>query len=533
MVTGEACVIIRDWTPPYQRNRDKAAPSWDGRLTCSSHRRNEVTWLDPRIIRDLLILGALLLSGIVTTKVASRMGVPALVLFIAVGMILGSDVTGLIYFDDAWLAQFVGTIALVVILFEGGLQANWKQLRRVAVPALSLATVGVLITVILTGLVAWLALDLDLPMAMLVGSIVGSTDAAAVFAVISGQNIRKRLKATLEVESGANDPMAVFLTLLMLAWIQTGAPKFWAAIGFLVWQMGLGLVIGILLGMLTVRMMSLVRLEASGLYPILLFGMAIFTFAAASWLNGSGLIAVYILAIYLGNRELPYRQSIVRFFEGTASLAQMVMFILLGLLVFPGQLTSVIAPGLVIAGGLMLVARPAAVWLSTIGMGFTTSERTLLAWAGLRGAVPIVLATFPMLAGITHSNMIFNVVFFVVLTSALIQGATVSRLASFLGLTEGAAPVQPMTLELVAMEKVDVDLVEFTLPSGSPAEGRRLAELALPEHITVSALVRSGRVISPRGGTRLQAEDVLFLLMQKNKSHLVRPIFEGPDDAAP
>lgn len=478
---------------------------------------------------DLLVFGALLLAGVVTTKLASRMGVPSLILFILVGMVLGSDITGLIYFDDAWMAQFVGTLALVVILFEGGLQTQWKHLRRVAVPASSLATVGVLVTVAVTGLLVWAVLDLGFPEAMLIGAIVGSTDAAAVFAVIGGQNIRSRLKTTLEAESGANDPMAVLLTLLMLGWVQTGPPNIWQALGFLAMQMGVGLVAGLVLGKLAAWAVPRLRLEASGLYPILLLGTAVFTFAATSWVGGSGFVAVYVLAVLLGGLDLPYRQSILRFHEGSAWLAQMSMFFILGLLVFPRQLTPVVVPGLVIAGGLMLLARPLAVWVSTLGMGFTRNERLLLSWAGLRGAVPIVLATFPMLAGIPHSNLIFNVVFFVVLTSALIQGATISKLAERLGLVEGAAVTQPMTLELVAMEKLDVDMVELTLPAGSPTEGKRLAELSLPEKITVSALLRDGQVITPRGSTQLRAGDNLFILAHKKQSHLVRSIFEGAE----
>lgn len=471
-------------------------------------------------------MGSLLLAGVITTKLASRMGVPSLILFILVGMILGSDVTGLIYFDNAWLAQFVGTLALVVILFEGGLQTQWRQLRRVATPASSLATVGVLVTVAVSGLLAWAVLDLHFPEAMLIGAIVGSTDAAAVFAVIGQQNIRTRLKTTLEAESGANDPMAVLLTMLMLDWVQTGPPNAWQAVGFLVWQIGLGLAAGLVLGKLTAWAVPRLRLEASGLYPILLLGTAVFTFAATSWLGGSGFVAVYVLAVFLGSLDLPYRQSILRFHEGAAWLSQMVMFFILGLLVFPRQLSTVILPGLFIAGGLILLARPVAVWVSTLGMGFTRPERLLLSWAGLRGAVPIVLATFPMLAGVVHSDLIFNVVFFVVLTSALIQGATVSRLAHRLGLVEGTAPSQPMTLELVAMENLDVDMVELTLPSGSPTEGKRLAELSLPEKMTVSALVRDGQVITPRGTTELRAGDNLFILAHKKQSHLVRSIFE-------
>lgn len=456
------------------------------------------------------------------------MGVPALVLFIAVGMILGSDVTGFIYFDDAWVAQLVGTVALVLILFEGGLQTRWRNLKPVMVPAISLATVGVLITVAITGLLAWWVLDISLPVAMLIGAIVGSTDAAAVFAVIGGQNVRQRLKSTLEAESGVNDPMAVFLTLLMLSWVQQGPPNLLEAIGFLLWQMGLGLVLGLLLGRGTAWTLSRIKLEASGLYPILLFATAIAAFALSSWLGGSGFVTVYVLAVFLGGIEMPYRQSVLRFHEGIAWLSQMVMFILLGLLVFPRQMVPVIWPGLLIAAGLMSVARPLAVWVSTLTMGYTRRERMLLSWAGLRGAVPIVLATFPLLAGVPQSSTIFNVVFFVVLTSALIQGATISPLAEKLGLVEGAVPAKPVTLELVAMEKVNAEMIEVILTEGAPVVGKTLAECRFPEKATVSAILRGDRLVTPRGNTRLEAGDVLFVLVGKESLPALRAIFEEP-----
>lgn len=478
-------------------------------------------------MHDLLILGSLLLAGVTATKLAFRMGVPALVLFIAVGMGLGSYV----YFDDAFIAQFVGTTALVVILFEGGLQTSWKQMRRVAIPAASLATLGVIVTAVLTGFLSWLLLGVDLPVAMLIGAIVGSTDAAAVFSVIGEQNIRTRLKYTLESESALNDPMAVLLTLLVLSWIQAGPPNLWQAIGFLFWQLAVGLVMGLVLGKIATWGLSRARFESSGLYPIFLFAIAITTFAVTSWINASGFIAVYVLGIFIGNMELPYRQSIFRFHEGMAWLAQMIMFMILGLLVFPNELGPVIGPGFLVAGGLLLVARPIAVWLTTLGMGFSTKELLLISWAGLRGSVPIVLATFPLQAGVPQSGLIFNIVFFVVVTSCLIQGSTIAKVAQWLGLTEGTTSTPPMTLELVAMEKLDVDLVELILPKGSPAEGKRLADLALPEQVTVSALIRSNRVVTPRGFTRLEAGDILFLLTHKNQSHVVRPIFEGADDA--
>jgi cell volume regulation protein A len=481
------------------------------------------------IVDLLMMLGALLVTGVVMTKVASRIGVPALVLFILVGMLLGSDIGGVIYFSDPWVAQLVGTIALVIILFDGGLQTKWKHLRRVAVPAASMATVGVAVQVGIMGILARLVLGLPWPLAIMVGAIVGSTDAAAVFAVIGNQNVPERLKATLEAESGFNDPMAVFLTVLMIEWAQHGPPNPWQAIGALAWEMAVGLAVGLLAGWLASRWVVRLRFEASGLYPILLFAFAMLTFGVTGWLHASGFLAVYVLAVYLGSVEIPYRQSVMRFHEATAWLAQMVMFILLGLLVFPRQMPAVVAPGMLLAAGLMLIARPVAVFSSTLGMGFAVRERLLLAWAGLRGAVPIVLATYPMLAGLPHSGLIFHVVFFVVLTSTAIQGALISPVAAWLGLLGEPVPPRGITLEFFTMEKLNAAMLEIVLPEGADVVGQTLAELPLPEHATVSALVRDGRVVAPNGDTTLHAGDTLFVLSSKGQIAAVRALLEGPD----
>lgn len=482
---------------------------------------------------DLLFFASVLLAGVITTKLASRLGVPALVLFIAAGMVLGSDISGLIYFDNAWLAQFVGTAALVIILFEGGLQVHWRRLRPAALPALSLATLGVVGTSVITALAVRWVLGVDWPLALLIGAIVGSTDAAAVFAVVGTRNIQQRMAATLEAESGTNDPMAIFLTVLTLSWIVDGQPAFGQAMLLFAWQMGLGLVAGLALGRISVWILTRIRLEASGLYPILLFAIAFVAFAATSYLGGSGFLAVYVLGVSLGSVEVPFRHSILRFHEGLAWMGQIVMFIILGLLVFPLQMVPVIPAALVITAALMFVARPVSVLLSTAFMGLSWCEKAFLSWAGLRGAVPIVLATFPMVAGIPESGLIFHLVFFVVLLSALVQGSTIAPLAARLGLIEASAPLKSFSMELVTMEQVNADLIEIVVPEDSPVVGKDLASLQLPRNVTLCAVLRDNAVVTPRGGTRLQARDVIFVLANKDQSHLVRPIFEGSAEASP
>lgn len=474
-----------------------------------------------------LVLGVSLVIGVVASQLSKRIGVPALVLFIGAGMLLGSDISGWIYFDNAAAAQTIGSIALVEILFQGGLETEWRKMKKVLLPSSVLATVGVVVTSLLTGLIAWWVLDIDWPMAMLIGSIVGSTDAAATFAVIGNSDLPARLKHTLESESGLNDPMAIFLTILMIEWVQIGTPSAPHAIGFLVLQMGLGVAAGLGAGWLMKRVIPRVRLEASGLYPILLTGVAFALFAAVSLLSGSGYMAVYILGIYLATLELPYRQSVFRFHEGMAWLAQIVMFTMLGLLVFPSDLGPITVPAMLIAAGQILIARPLAVWLGTLGMGFHWREYLVLAWAGLRGAVPVILATYPLVAGVPNSDMIFNVVFFVVLFSCVLQGSTISWVADKLGLLVRGGPPRPIRLELVAMEKLNADVLEVELHETSLATGRRLSEISLPEQVTISAIYRGGRVVIPRGGTRLEAGDVLFVLAPRDSSGRVESLLVG------
>lgn len=474
-----------------------------------------------------LILGVALVIGVVASQLADRIGVPALVLFIGAGMILGSDISGWIYFDNAEAAQLIGTIALVEILFQGGLETEWKHVRKVIVPSSILATVGVLLTSGLTGLIAWWVLDIHWTMALLIGAIVGSTDAAATFAVIGTSDLRARLKYTLEAESGLNDPMAIFLTTIMIMWITQGPPTTLWAVGFLVWQMGLGVVGGLVAGWIMKKLLPRIRFQAAGLYPILLTGVAFTVFALVSLANGSGYLAVYILGIYLATLEIPYRQSVFRFHDGMAWLAQIVMFTVLGLLVFPSQMGPIAVPALAIAAGQILVARPLAVWLCTLGQRFTLREFVVLAWSGLRGAVPVILGTYPMVAGVPNSGMIFHVVFFVVLVSATLQGSTISWLADKLGQLLRGEPPRPVRLELMTMERLNADMLEVELNESSRATGMRLAELALPELCTVSAIYRDGRVVAPRGHTKLLAGDVLFVLAPKDHSARVEELIVG------
>ncbi|GGO04813.1 potassium/proton antiporter [Saccharibacillus kuerlensis] len=473
------------------------------------------------IDNSILLFSTLLIVGVLTTKFSSRLGVPSLVFFIAVGMLLSK----FIYFDSAYLTQLFGVLALIVILFEGGLQTKWTDMKKVIVPSATLATVGVLITTVTIGALAKYILGLSWLEGMLFGAIVGSTDAAAIFAVLGTKNIRPKLTATLEAESGTNDPMAIFLTVSLITLIQNPESNFFALILGFVWQMGLGLIIGLLMGKASVAIINKINLDSSGLYPVLSMALAVLAYSGTAMLQGSGLLAVYVMAVLVGNSDLTYRHSIFRFNEGFAWMMQILMFILLGLLVFPNQLLSVIWQGLGLSILLMFVARPLGVFASMIFMKFDLKEITFISWAGLRGAVPIVLATYPMLAGMEHSQLIFNVVFFVVLTSALIQGSTISFLAGKLGLLGGKKAAVPHSLELVSIGKTNSEIIEIDVEEQSLVEGREIRHVSLPEEALVTAIVRDEKIITPKGRTRVKAGDTLYVLLPKTMRKQVKAMF--------
>lgn len=430
-----------------------------------------------------------------------------------------------IYFDNAFITQLFGTLALIVILFEGGIHTKSQDIRMVITPSLSLATIGVLLTTLIVGIAAKYILDLTWLEGLLFGAIVGSTDAAAVFAVIGSKNIRKKLTSTLEAESGTNDPMAVFLTVSLIELIQVPESSFINMVYGFFWQMILGLLMGFIMGKITVKSINKINLDSSGLYPILSLAFAIFTFSATSIMKGSGFLAVYIMAVIVGNSDLTYRHSIFRFNEGFAWMMQILMFILLGLLVFPHQLIDILWQGMILSMFLMFTARPIGVFLSTIRMGFSFKEKVFIAWSGLKGAVPIVLATYPMIAGLENSQLLFNVVFFVVLTSALIQGATISPLAEKLGLSNGDKITPPHSLELVSMGKTNKEIIEIHIKDDLSILDKSISKLNLPEDTLISAIIRGDKFITPKGSTRLQPGDVIYVIVSKTNRDQVKQFF--------
>ena len=473
----------------------------------------------------LLLVGSLLmLAGVAASKVASRLGVPTLLLFLAVGMLAGSDGPGGIAFDDPWLSQLLGVTALAFILFAGGLDTDWTRVRPVLRPAVLLATVGVLLSAGLVGLFVSGVLRWPLAESLLLGAVVSSTDAAAVFGVLRSRRARLKgyLAPLLELESGSNDPMAVFLTMGLIHLLARPGAQPWEFLPLFVQQMAVGGLVGFGLGKAMLWLLNRIKLEYDGLYPVLALALVLLVYAATALLKGSGFLAAYLAGLVLGNSRFVHKRSLVRFFDALAWLMQIVMFVVLGLLVFPSQLPAVAIAGLAVAAFLMVVARPAAVFLCLAWERMGWREKVLVSWVGLRGAVPIVLATMPRLAGLEQAPTIFNVVFFVVLTSALLQGASIPLVARWLGLTAPEAATPRAPLEFVPSENIKTELVELTLAPHSPAAGKQVLELGLPPETLIALVRRGSEYIVPTGSTALEAGDTLLVLCNRDGVEEVR-----------
>ncbi|QDV39329.1 potassium/proton antiporter [Tautonia plasticadhaerens] len=474
---------------------------------------------------DILILvaGILLLLGIASSKLSSRAGIPVLVLFLGLGMLAGEEGIGGIVFDSYALAHAIGTLALAVILFDGGLNTPMTAFRIAWRPALALASAGVVITAAVTGAVATWLLGFSPVQGMLLGSIVGSTDAAAVFAALRSGGIRlpDRLGATLEVESGSNDPMAIFLTLGLIQVILGEMALGPDLLGLLARQALWGTIAGLAVGFAGVTLINRMRLEAEGLYPVLASTCGLLAFGIAAALGGSGFLSVYLAGIVIGNRRIVCKRGIFLFHNAGAWLAQIVMFVVLGLLSFPSRLLGVAPQGMLMAAILVFVARPLAVALTLLPFRFGWRELCFLSWGGLKGAVPITLATFPFLFGLPGAEPIFDVVFFVVLVSALVQGWTLSPLARRLGLQRPTEPAPPVALEISSLRHVEGEVVDYFVEPGSRAAGRQVRELALPQGAVIAIIARGERIVPPQGSTRLEVGDHAIVVMAPQARPLV------------
>ncbi len=487
-------------------------------------------------IESLLLVGGILtLLGILSSKLSSHASVPVLVLFLGVGMLAGSEGIGGIAFENYALAHAVGTVALALILFDGGLRTPLSAIRAAWRPAILLATVGVAATALITGAVAAWAVGVPLLHGLLLGAIVSSTDAAAVFSILRGQGVRlpERLGATLEVESGSNDPMAIFLTVgliqLALGEMEGGL----ALAGFFLLQMGAGAGVGLAMGWAGTKLVNRVDLDAAGLYPLLAVTVGMLSFGVAHVVGGNGFLSIYLTGIVMGNGPLVFRRGILLFHDGMAWMAQIAMFVLLGLLTFPSALVAAAPQGLMVAGVLTFVARPAMVFTLLAPFGFGFRELLLLSWAGLKGAVPIILAIYPLLAGLQDSRLLFDLVFFTVLVSALTQGWTLPAVSRWLGLEQPPEPTPAISLDITSLKHVEADIVEYAVLQESRAAGMRIRDLPFPEGTLVAMVARENRTVPPGGNTRLRPGDFVFVIMNRDLRPLVDRLFTGTTPELP
>lgn len=461
----------------------------------------------------ITVVGLLFAVSIVASGMSPRLGIPTLLIFLAVGMLAGEDGFGGIVYNDIQSAHLIGSLALAIILFDGGLHTNIGSFRSALRPALLLSTVGVLVTAGVTGLIAMWLLGLEPVEALLLGAVIGSTDAAAVFALLKHANLslHPRVGQTLEIESGTNDPMAVFLTILMIEAIVQGRMPAGEVLAIFGLQMGLGLAGGVVGGYLLVRLINRVQVNEA-LYPLLALFGGILIFGLVSQVNGSGFLAAYAAGLVVGNGRLRSQNAILNMNDAFAWLAQIGMFLILGLLVSPSELISYAVPAMIIAAALILVARPLAVLLCLTPLRFGWREQTFISWVGLRGAVPIILAMFPLLAGIENARPIFNVAFFVVLLSLIIQGATVAPVARWLKLDVQRDGAYRRRMELDVPGQVNYEVVGYTLKDDNNVVGRTLVSLPLPGSVRIIGVMRRG-VLAPNSvRLSLRPNDVVYLL---------------------
>ncbi len=474
----------------------------------------------------ILVAAALLAAGIAASLVASRVRLPGLLLFLGVGMAIGTDGTGWIAFDDYELARTIGVVALALILFEGGLTAGLEEIKPVLRPSLSLAVLGTLGTCVICGFAASWLFDFTLLQGLLLGAIISSTDGAAIFALLRESTLRRRLARTLEGEAGFNDPVAVLLVIGFIDWIDTPGYGALDMFGLFVREMGIGAALGLAVGSLAVWALRNSRLASPGLYPVATLSAAGLAFGGAATLHGSGFLAAYLAGLVLGSGRIPAKQTVTVFHQGLAWVAQIAMFLALGLLVFPSDLDNVWVEGTALALILVFVARPLPAFLAVAFDRFSAGERLVLGWAGLRGAVPVVLATFPVIDGVEHSREFFNIVFFAVVLSTLLQGTTVEWVARKLGVTTSEPALPRPLVETGTVRRLGAEIVEYPVGEDDAIVGQLVRELGLPRDALLSVIVRGEEALLPRGSTRIEADDRLHVMVREEVAEEMQDLLE-------
>jgi cell volume regulation protein A len=464
----------------------------------------------------LLIGSVLLLISIIAGKTSNRLGVPTLIFFLIVGILAGSEGIGGIQFDNAGLAQFTGITALNFILFSGGLDTHWQTIRPVLWKGVALSTIGVFLTALSVGVFVHFILGFTLPEGLLLGAIVSATDAAAVFSILRNKGIALKgyLRPVLELESGSNDPMSYFLTITLTGIVATGKTDLAGLLPAFLKEFIIGGALGLIMGRASVWLINHIKLETEGLYPVLTLGLAFFTYSVTHAIGGNGFLAIYLCALILGNSRIVHRRSLIKFYDGQAWLMQIILFLTLGLLVFPSRILPLVGTGLLISAFLIFVARPIGVFAALAFFRSNVRSKAFISWVGLRGSVPIVFATYPLIAGIPKADMIFNLVFFISITSVLLQGTTLPWMAKLLHVTVPAKAKRRTGLDFEGTDKIKKEMQEVLLSNNSTAIGRRIVELGVPATVNILAVRRGEVYIAPTGSTKLQAGDELFVLAE-------------------
>jgi cell volume regulation protein A len=476
---------------------------------------------------NILLIGSILLFiSLFAGKTSYKFGVPVLLLFISIGMLAGSEGIGGIYFDNPKTAQFIGIIALNFILFSGGLDTDWQSIKPVLWQGISLSTLGVLISAFTVGLFVWAVTDFTIYEGLLLGSIVSSTDSAAVFSILRSKSLalKGNIRPTLELESGSNDPMAYILTIVFTGLVINQNSSLAGIVPMFLMQMILGGLMGIIIGKLGTIVINKIHLEFEGLYIVLVIAIMFFSFSFTNFIGGNGFLSVYLSAVYLGNQELMHKKKILKSFDSFAWLMQIILFLTLGLLVFPSEIIPVMGIGLIISVFIILIARPISVFVSLIPFKIRNRNKWFLSWVGLRGAVPIVFATYPLLAGAEKAHMIFNIVFFVSITSVIVQGTSLSLVAKWLKLTLPEELKKRTRTDMVLTDGIKSLLTELVIPENSSVAGKQVLQLGLPKTTLISFILRGDSYVIPDGSTILEKNDKLFILSENKEA--LNSVFE-------
>lgn len=470
---------------------------------------------------NILLIGSILLFiSLIAGKTSYKFGVPVLILFLGIGMLAGSDGIGGIYFDNPKIAQFIGIVALNFILFSGGLDTGWQTVKPVLWQGITLSTLGVMLTAFMVGIFVCLVTDFTIYEGLLLGSIVSSTDSAAVFSILRSKSLalKGNLRSTLELESGSNDPMAYILTIVFTGLVINQDSNFIEILPIFLRQLLLGGLLGFAFGKLGSIAINKIKLDYEGLYIVLVIAIMFFSFSATDFIGGNGFLAVYIVAVYLGNQELIHKKKILKSFDSFAWLMQIILFLTLGLLVFPKQIIPVIGIGLLISVFLIIVARPLSVFISLIPFKMKQRSRLFISWVGLRGAVPIVFATYPLIAGADKANMIFNIVFFISITSVLIQGTSLPLVAKWLHLTLPEKLKLRTQTDILLTDGIMSNLTEVVIPENCSIIGKQIVQLGLPKTTLISFIQRNEKYLTPNGATTIMSKDKLYILSEDKLS---------------